>query len=177
MTSRLPNRLPFTQGASRAPILAACLRRAIPTYRTRNANPIGKLIDEPTSKVHGGKEKPDFVTNRRRENTPKDREPANGTVRPRKVIPGVVMVIYFQRQVVVTGVSTDRYDRGRAGANILQNISSSLSVPKVVSLHPSPSGFIPHAAPHDLLDQQRRYVRWIRTDRASRLRVWHRLCA
>jgi len=78
----------------------------MPTYRTRNANPIGKLIDAPTSKVHGRKEKPDFVTNCRKEITPKDSEDANSTVHPRKAIPGVIIVIYFQWQVVVIAIST-----------------------------------------------------------------------
>lgn len=59
----------------------------------RNANPIGKLLVAPSSKIHGGKNIPNFVANRAKQTVPKYREIANTTVRPRKKIPGGIILI------------------------------------------------------------------------------------
>lgn len=66
----------------------------------RNANPIGKLLVAPSSKTHGGKDIPNFVANRAKQTVPKYIEPADRTMRPRKEIPGVIILSYFRRQVM-----------------------------------------------------------------------------
>jgi hypothetical protein len=62
----------------------------------RKVSPIGKLHVAPSRRIHGGKDRPDLVANRMMKIMPKLSEPASRTVRPRKVTPGVVIVVQFQ---------------------------------------------------------------------------------
>jgi hypothetical protein len=104
----------------------------------RNANPIGKLLVAPSSKIHSGKDIPGLVANRAKQTVPKYRELANTTVRPRKNITGVIILIKFRRQVIMTPSSNPGAIREDA-----QQLRPSWTVSSYI-----PSGFIPHSGGH-----------------------------
>jgi hypothetical protein len=73
----------------------------------RKVSPIGKLHVTPSRTIHGGIDIPAFVANRMMEIMPTYSEPASRTVRPRKVTPGVGIVIEFQVSYGVCTLTPD----------------------------------------------------------------------